>query len=829
MTLLHWHSTVHIIKKGNCMAIDKEHIFKILTHVSKPARYAGGEWNAVVKPLAMVRVGLCFPDLYEVGMSNSGIQILYSAVNAIEDAACERVFAVERDFEKILKDSNTPLYTLETYTPLNELDMLGFNAACELLYTNILQVLDLGNIPLFAKDRGDSYPLIIIGGEAVSNPAPLLAFADAVFAGDGEEAIIEIVNILIEKKIKGLTKDEVLTRLAKVEGVLCSRDVEFFYEGQMLTSIKAPVVYKRVAHDFHRYEATRPVVPSIRSVQDRVSIQLDRGCKNLCKFCHAGYWELPYRKADARDIASTILNTVQHTGFSDVSLHSLSVGDYSNIVDLLNFIVPPLIEKGVTISLPSLRVDLQTLDIIESISDLKKTSLTFAVESASDTLRYRAYKRLSVEEIMNIISMLSERGWQRIKLYFMIGLPGCDQVDEAADIIAFMKKACSINRKIQYNVTISPFVPKPHTPFQYEKQYDENYFLGVIQTIKRNVPKSVTIKNHNVYASLIEGVFARGDSLLANTLVAAYRNGARLDLWGEHFDFTVWDTALHETVGNWRRYLARKRSHELSPWYIFKTRYDTLIHKKMQSSWDGKTFPAGFKKTFLDKNAFKKAAQSFEKRYKVTATLRVKYAKKGKARYMGHIDGMEIFKRALRMAGIPVAYTQGYNKHERLITGPALPLGYESLCEFVDVELYEQCADATIHTLGNYFPDGFEIKLAQHHNPATLPLQSIAYYRYSISFSDSRLYDMLATNLKNKTNIVKKTKKGLKNLQFDDAIVQFLLSNNTIELLIRAGEDSIRPDSLIADWCKVEHPLAVSTIIKTAVYYVDNGVIKEFM
>ncbi|HOM11663.1 MAG TPA: B12-binding domain-containing radical SAM protein, partial [Spirochaetota bacterium] len=258
------------------MTIEKEHIFRLVSQVSKPARYVGGEWNAVVKPPATVRIGLCFPDLYEVGMSNNGIQILYRAVNALEGAACERVFAVERDFEKILKESNTPLYTLETYTPLAELDMLGFNAACELLYTNILQVLDLGNIPFFAKDRGDSYPLIVIGGEAASNPVPLLPFADAVFAGDGEEAIVEIVQILIEKKQKQLTKDEVLTRLAKIEGVLCSRDVTFTYDGYTLTGITAPTVYKRTARNFHAFEVTRPVVPSIRSVQDRVSIQLDR-------------------------------------------------------------------------------------------------------------------------------------------------------------------------------------------------------------------------------------------------------------------------------------------------------------------------------------------------------------------------------------------------------------------------------------------------------------------------------------------------------------------------------------------------------------------------
>ncbi|MCX8124033.1 MAG: TIGR03960 family B12-binding radical SAM protein [Spirochaetes bacterium] len=810
------------------MAIDKEKIFKLVAQVAKPARYVGGEWNATIKPDASVRIGLCFPDLYEVGMSNNGIHILYSAVNAIPNVACERVFAVERDFEKVLRQSHTPLYTLETYTPLNELDMLGFNAACELLYTNILQVLDLGNIPFFAKDRGDSYPLIIIGGEGASNPAPLLAFADAVFAGDGEEAIIEIVKILIEKKTKRLPKDQVLTKLATIEGVLCSRDVTFTYNGGELIAIKAPEVYKRNVRKFNAYQATCPVVPSIRGVQDRVSIQLDRGCKNLCKFCHAGYWELPYRKAEPRQVADAILKTLQNTGFDDVSLHSLSVGDYSTIIELLNIIVPPLVEQGISISLPSLRVDIQTLDIIESISDLKKTSLTFAVESASDMLRYRAYKRLTVDKIMNILQVLSQKGWQRIKLYFMIGLPGCKEVDEAADIISFMKQACAINKKMQYNVTISPFVPKPHTPYQYEEQQDEIYCLEVIQKIKRNVPKSVTIKNHDVYASLIEGVLARGDSMLSDAIVAAYNQGARLDLWGEHFNFKIWDNALQQTLGNWRRYLQKRNSKEMCPWHIIRTRYDSLIHKKMNSTWDGTVFPIGYKKNALDKDSFKRAAQSFEKRYKVVATLRVQYAKKGKARFMGHIDCMEIFKRALRMAGVPVAFTQGYNKHQRLMAGPALPLGYESLCEFVDVELYEQCSPTILKALGNYFPEGFEVISAYHHTQTTISLQSIVYVRYKILFSDTMVYNTFASNLEKRANMIKKTKKGLKNMRFDDAIVQFQVHDDSVELLIPVGENSIRPDSVIADWCRLDHPLAVVTIVKTAMYYIDNGVMVEF-
>lgn len=808
--------------------IPKETIYNLLTTVSKPARYAGGEWNAIVKPHARVKVGLCFPDLYEVGMSNNGIQILYHAINAMQHAAAERVFAVEHDFENQLRQSHIPLYTLETYTPLCELDMLGFNAACELLYTNILQVIDLGTIPLYARDRGDSYPLIIIGGEAMSNPAPVLPFADAIFVGDGEEAITRIAQVLIEKKDKQLLKDEVLTKIAAIEGVLVSRDVEYGYTGNALTAIKAPAVYKCVERRFQDYEVTRPVVPSIRSVQDRVSVQLDRGCKNLCKFCHAGYWELPYRKVEVSRVAQAIVTTLQSTGFNDVSLFSLSVGDYTDIVSLLNIIVPELIEQGVSISLPSLRVDMQSIAIIESISDLKKTALTFAVESASDVLRYRAYKRLTIEEIMNIITELSRRGWQRIKLYFMIGLPGCDNTDEAAAIIAFMKQACSIDKRMRYNVTISPFVPKAHTPFQYEKQYDEHYCLEVVNTIKRNVPKNVTIKNHDVYASLIEGVLARGDSMLADAIVGAYNAGARLDLWGEHFDFTLWDNALQTSCGNWRRYLNKRSDHELLPWSMIHTRYERLIEKKKDSIWDGRGLPHGFKDEIINREAFANAAQQFTKRYAMADTLRIHYAKKGRARFIGHIDTMEIVKRALRMAHIPVAYTRGYNKHERLITGPALPLGYESYSEFVDIHLYENCSAMSLQKLQVSFPEGFEVVNLYHHDASTLPLKHIVFAEYLLQFTDNYRFTLFINRLESKNDIVKTTKKGLMNLRFDDAIASVIVADSSIKLIMALGEHAIRPDTLVADWCGVHNPLTIAAITKVASYYLHNDELKKF-
>ncbi len=427
------------------MKIDDLTLRRVLCGVEKPARYAGGEVNAVIKDDASFRMAIAFPDLYEVGMSNSGIQVLYTAVNSVAGAACERVFAAAPDLERNLREMEIPLFTLETRTALHSLDALGFNLSHELLYTGVLQILDLGGIPLVSADRADDHPLVLAGGECASNPAPMSDFVDAFFAGDGEEGIIDMVSVLM-KAGKGAPRAEKLRLLDEVEGVYIPSLHHVPVSGR-----PAEGDDKKVRRRAYRSAAPssplRPVVPSIRIAQERAVVEITRGCSNLCGFCHAGFYELPYRALDPADVRRAVFTILENTGYSELTLSSLSVSDYRHLIPLLNDIVPDLTRMGVSLSLPSLRVDTDTLPILKNISGVRKSSLTFAVESATEELRRRSNKKLTAADLKEIVGAVRDMGWKLIKLYFMIGLPGSRDADEAGDIIALLKELHAIGRK----------------------------------------------------------------------------------------------------------------------------------------------------------------------------------------------------------------------------------------------------------------------------------------------------------------------------------------------------------------------------------------------
>ena len=335
--------------------IDIKILEKIFLQVQKPGRYAGGELNSIVKENAPVKMGISFPDLYEIGMANNGIKIIYDVVNRMTNASCERVFAVEADFEEKLRDENLPLYTLETYTPLCELDLLGFNMASELLYTNVLQVLELGRIPILRRDRNDDDPIVIAGGEAVSNPWPLSDFFDAIFMGDGEEGIVDIVNSITYGKEKGLSREDIILNLSGIEGVFVPAKYSTKFENDKMVEVSGESVAKRVYRGTEFNNPTSPIIPNVRITQERNVIEIARGCPNMCKFCHAGFYELPYRQFDHKMLSDQVLEMTENTGYDELTVSSLSVSDYSALVDLLNEILPVLTEKGISISLPSLK------------------------------------------------------------------------------------------------------------------------------------------------------------------------------------------------------------------------------------------------------------------------------------------------------------------------------------------------------------------------------------------------------------------------------------------------------------------------------------------
>lgn len=791
-------------------------INRILSGIEKPARYTGGELNAIIKTDAAFRMALCFPDLYEVGMSNAGLQVLYSRVNALPGAACERVFAVAPDFESRLRDAMVPLFTLETRTPLHRLDALGFNLAHELLYTGVLQVLDLGAIPLLRENRGDGDPIILAGGECVSNPACMEKFIDVFCIGDGEELIVEIVQELMRAKTEGASKSDMFARLKKIPGIYLPG------KGQ-----DDDCIHKRVFRSVIPSWPTAPVVPNIRTAQDRAAVEITRGCANLCSFCHAGFYDLPYRALDCNSIRDAVFETIRNTGYDELTLASLSVSDYPLLVELLNEIVPWLTRRGVSISLPSLRIDLETLPLIEKLSDVRKSSLTFAVESASEIVRQRANKRLSIDDVKEIVRRVSEMGWRLIKLYFMVGLPGSKDANEGDDIVHLLKELRGIGgRKLEMNVTISPFVPKPHTPFEREAMMSREYIEETIRTIRRSAPKGVTIKAHNLDASILEAVLTRGDESLGEVILRAYADGCRLDAWSEYFRFAVWNKHLDAIIPDWHKYLQGIPAEAILPWSKIKTGFEKLIEVR---SGKHSALPLLRRLSRGDFNdvELRRAHEDFTRTFHVTARARLTCEKIGDARYIPHLDFIEIIKRALRMAEVPVSFTQGFNKRERLSAGYPLPLGVESRAELIDLDLWNAVEPSEImKKINRGLPSGIRAlsmrMLSNAEKDSLMALTSAVEYCIT---GKKEIIGAIEMKLAEKPELLKEGKSGKKIVVFEEAVYHWKKNDNGITVILSAGSPtSIRIDSFVLLLLnqKAENVISMMNIAKTAQYHIKD-------
>ncbi|HDP80337.1 MAG TPA: TIGR03960 family B12-binding radical SAM protein [Spirochaetes bacterium] len=779
-------------------SISPETINRLVFNLQKPARYVGGELNTITRERATVRMAICYPDLYEVGMSNHGIRIIYDLANRVENAACERVFAVAPDFEEKARKTGVPLYTLETRTPLKELDLLGFTVSHELLATNILQVLDLGGIPLGRKDRGAEHPLVMAGGEGISNPAPLMDFMDLFYLGDGEEGIADILGVMITAKEKGLGRAAVLEALGRVEGVMVADRYRYHYEGGRLARIDGPPVRKRVYRG-GPLDPESPIVPNIRIAQDRAVAEVTRGCKNLCAFCQAGHYDLPCREYSMDQVARRVEAMIKNSGYNELTLASLSVSDYRHLTPLLKRILPALTEQGVSISYPSLRVDLETLPLIEAVSDLRKSSLTFAVESASEEIRARAWKRLRNEDLLEILEHVFAKGWRTIKLYFMLGLPGCDRVDEAAETAALLKTILGLGRgKKEINVTLSPFVPKPHTPFQWELMMDTAYFDETIRRIKRELPRSVNVKNHNVRASQLEAVMARGDTRLGQVILGAYRDGCRLDSWGEFFRHGLWEDNLDRMLPEWRRFISALEPGTVLPWDMVRTGKEKLLsmRRNRQADLAGKKVPRGESIGAVDLSG---ALDAFARKYEVRSRVRVKFSKIGFARFIPHIDFMEIIKRSLRMAGVPVSFTRGFNKRERIALGYPVPLGIESLCEFCDIDLYEEISPGPLpEELNARLPRGVRALSARQLEEKESLMALTRAVEYRVKAEDAGLMESLKSGLRAGNDFIFEGKKGNRHLKFDMAVIKNSTGEDFADIVLTAGEENaLRADMAV--------------------------------
>lgn len=563
---------------------------EILLKIEKPARYIGNEVNSVMKDpeKVSIRFAMCFPDVYEIGMSHLGIQILYDMFNKREDVWCERVYSPWTDLDQIMRERKIPLFALESQDPVKEFDFLGITLQYEMCYTNILQVLDLSGIPLAAEERTDEDPIVIGGGPCTYNPEPLAEFFDLFYMGEGETVYDELLDAYKENKKRGGTRKEFLEMAAEIEGIYVPAfyDVTYKEDGTIESfrpnnphakeKIKKQVVMDMSSATYPE----KPVVPFIKATQDRVVLEIQRGCIRGCRFCQAGMVYRPTRERDVEKLKELATHMLRNTGHDEISLSSLSSSDYSHLPELVNYLIDSCPEKGVNISLPSLRIDAFSLDVMSKVQDIKKSSLTFAPEAGSQRMRNVINKGLTEEVILDGAGKAFEGGWNKVKLYFMLGLP-TETEDDIKGIAHLAEKIAERyyeipkdqrNGKCQITASSSFFIPKPFTPFQWAPMNTEEDFLKKASIVKAEVraqlnQKSIRYIYHEADISLLEGFLARGDRKCAEVIEKAYRKGAIFDAWSEYFRKDAWEEAFAETGIDIMFYACRERStDEILPW-----------------------------------------------------------------------------------------------------------------------------------------------------------------------------------------------------------------------------------------------------------------------
>ena len=829
----------------------------ILPLVNKPGRYIGGELGAVHKGWDTVGLHYCliFPDLYEIGMSHQGLQILYHIVNGDTRFLAERCYAPDIDMEAQLREGKLPLFSIESRRSLADFDVLGFTLPYELCYTNILTVLDLAGVPLKSSDRTLEHPLVIGGGSCALNPEPVADFFDVIVLGDGEEVIVELGEGVLAAKKEGLNKKETLLKLAAIPGLYIPAFFEPLYKDGKFAGVRSLEdnynrVHRRVLPRLPESNTlAHPLVPIVKPVHDRLGIEIARGCTRGCRFCQAGMIYRPVRERSADDILKIAEQGIADSGFDELALLSLSTGDYSCLPEVLTRLMNRFADEYVSVSMPSMRVGTLTPEIIEQIKRVRKTGFTVAPEAGTDRMREVINKGITEEDLLATCRDAFGAGWNLIKFYFMFGLP-TETLDDVDGIVELAKKARAAGGgggRIQINVSVATFIPKPHTPFQWHQQLTIEESKARLNRLKQILPrKGFKLKWHDAHTSYMEGVFSRGDRKLCGLIETAWKNGVRLDGWSEHFRLKNWEQAAESCGIDMDSYLRGRTMEEPLPWdhlhpgvdreFLEKEWYNALTRAYTTDCRNQGCQKCGlcdFKtikpvvNTECSALPVEAAVNKSKAQEETVFRHRVHYTRLGDSRFYGHLELLQLVFRVLHRAGLPVLFSKGYNPSPKVSFSQALPVGVESLVEHFDVELSRplNTLPETIDLLNKEFPETIRVTSIALIGKGRQADQEVSYHITLPAGVEVDIADKITAFLDAKEYIIERIRKR-KRKQLDiRPLVQSLEQQGEqveVTLVQRHSQAGISPVLLLEKVLGLSTDQArIARVMKTAVHALE--------